>query len=71
MIRRLFAAVKAVLRQAGARHHHFLRSKARPSFTARLSNEGVPMSVLLTADTGADFEFDPERLGLTASTPEL
>lgn len=29
------------------------------------------MSVLLAADTGHDIDFEPERLGLTARTPEL
>ena len=29
------------------------------------------MSVLLAADSGQDIDFEPERLGLTARTPEL
>jgi hypothetical protein len=39
--------------------------------TASLSGEDVPMSVLLAADTGDDIDFEPERLPLTARTPEL
>jgi predicted RNase H-like HicB family nuclease len=35
------------------------------------AGEDVPMSVLFAADTGHDVDFEPERLGLTARTPDL
>lgn len=33
--------------------------------------EEVPMPVLLAADSGHDIDFEPERLGLIARTPQL
>ena len=71
MIRNLPEGTKAALRARAARHHHSVEAEARAILTAGLSGEDVPMSVLLAADTGHDIDFDPERLGLTARTPEL
>jgi plasmid stability protein len=59
------------LRVRAARHHHSAEAEARAILTAGLSGEEVPTSVLLAADTGHDIDFDPERLGLIAFTPEL
>ncbi len=36
----------------------------------RLLGEEVPMPVLLAADSGHDIDFEPERLGLIARTPQ-
>ncbi len=71
MIRNLPEGTKAALRVRAARHHHSVEAEARAILTAGLSGEDVPMSVLLAADTGHDVDFDPQRLGLTARTPEL
>lgn len=71
MIRNLPEGTKAALRVRAARHHHSVEAEARAILTAGLSVEDVPMSALLAADTGHDIDFDPERLGLTARTPEL
>ena len=72
MIRNLPEGTKAALRVRAARHHHSVEAEARAILTAGLSGEDVPMSVLLTADSGQDVnDFEPERLGLTARTPDL
>lgn len=69
VIRNLPKGTKAALRARAARHHHSMEAEARAILTAGLSGE--PMSTLLAADTGQDIDFEPERLGLTARTPEL
>ena len=71
LIRNLPEGTKAALRVRAARHHHSVEAEARVILTAGLLGEDVPISVLLTADTGQDIDFEPERLGLTARTPEL
>ncbi len=71
LIRNLPAGTKAALRVLAARHQHSVEAEARAILTAGLSAEDVPMSVLLAADSGHDIDFEPERLGLTARTPEL
>lgn len=71
VIRNLPEGTKAALRVRAARHHHSVEAEARAILAAGLAGEDVPMSVLLAADTGHDIDFEPERLGLTARTPEL
>lgn len=71
VIRNLPEGTKAALRVRAARHHRSVEAEARAILTAGLSGENVPMSVLLAADTGHDIDFEPERLGLRARTPEL
>ncbi len=71
VIRNLPEGTKAALRERAARHHHSVEAEARAIITAGLAGEDVPMSVLLAADTGHDIDFEPERLGLTARTPDL
>ena len=71
MIRNLPEGTKAALRVRAARHQHSVEAEARAILTAGLSGDNVPMSVLLAADSGQDIDFEPERLGLTARTPEL
>ncbi|WP_459544393.1 FitA-like ribbon-helix-helix domain-containing protein [Mycobacterium tuberculosis] len=74
MIRNLPEGTKAALRVRGvraARHHHSVEAEARAILTAGLLGEEVPMPVLLAADSGHDIDFEPERLGLIARTPQL
>lgn len=71
VIRNLPEGTKAALRVRAARHHHSVEAEARAILTAGLSGEEVSMSVLLAADTGQEVDFEPERLGLRARTPEL
>lgn len=71
LIRNLPEGTKAALRARAKRHRHSVEAEAREILTAGLSDEEVPMSVLLAADSGDDFDFEPARLGLTARTPQL
>lgn len=71
MIRNLPEGTNAALRVCAARHRHSVEAEARAILTTGLSGENVPMSMLLAADTGDDVDFEPERLGLTARTPQL
>ncbi len=71
LIRNLPEGTKAALRVRAARHAHSVEAEARAILTAELADDDVPMSQLLAADTGHDFDFEPDRLGLTARTPEL
>lgn len=71
MIRNLPEGTKAALRVRAARHHHSVEAEARAILTAGLLGEEVPMPVLLAADSGHDIDFEPERLGLIARTPQL
>lgn len=71
LIRNLPEGTKAALRVRAERHHHSVEAEARAILTAGLSGEDIPMSVLLAADTGHNIDFEPDRLGLTARTPEL
>lgn len=71
VIRNLPEGTKAALRVRAARHHHSLEAEARAILTAGLLGEEVPMPVLLAADSGHDIDFEPERLGLIARTPQL
>lgn len=67
MIRNLPEGTKAALRVRAARHHHSVEAEARAILTAGLLGEEVPMA----ADSGHDIDFEPERLGLIARTPQL
>lgn len=72
VIRNLPEGTKAALRVRAARHHHSVEAEARAILTAGLLlGEEVPMPVLLAADSGHDIDFEPERLGLIARTPQL
>lgn len=71
VIRNLPEGTKAALRVPAARHHHSVEAEARAILTAGLLGEEVPMPVLLAADSGHDIDFEPERLGLIARTPQL
>lgn len=71
LIRNLPAGTKAALRARAAQHHRSLEAEARDVLTTSLEREPVTIVDLLSTDEGADIEFEPERLGLTARTPDL
>lgn len=72
MIRNLPVGTKAALRVLAERHNHSVEAEARAILAAGLSREPVTIIDMLADDSpGSDFEFEPERLGLTARTPEL
>lgn len=71
LIRNLPAGTKAALRTRAEQHRRSLEAEARQILADALEREPVTILDLLSTDEGADIEFDAERLGLTARTPEL
>lgn len=71
LIRNLPAGTKAALRARAEHHHRSTEAEARQILADALESEPVTIVDLLGTDEGADIEFDPERIGLTARTPDL
>ncbi len=71
LIRHLPAGTKAALRARAELRHRSVEAEARDLLTRALEGEPVTIVDLLSADEGADIEFEPERLGLTARSAEL
>jgi Plasmid stability protein len=71
LIRNLPAGTKAALRARAERRHRSVEAEAREVLTEALERDPVTLVDLLSTDEGADIEFEPERLGLTARTAEL
>lgn len=71
LVRNLPAGTKAALRARADQHHRSVEAEAREILAEALQREPVTMVDLLSTDQGADTDFEPERLGLAAQTPEL
>lgn len=71
LIRSLPAGTKAALRARAALHRRSVEAEAREILADALKRDPVTLVDLLGMDEGADIEFEPQRLGLTARTPEL
>lgn len=71
LIRNLPAGTKAALRARAEQHRRSVESEAREILAEALEREPVTLVDLLSSEEGADIEFEPERLGLTARTPDL
>lgn len=71
LIRNLPAGTKAQLRARAAQHQHSVEAEARKILADALEREPLTLVDLLAAEDGADFEFEPERLNLSARVPEL
>jgi plasmid stability protein len=71
LIRNLPAGTKAALRARAQQRHRSVEAEARDVLAKSLEREPVTIIDLLSTDEGADIEFEPERLGLTARTAEL
>jgi len=71
LIRNLPAGTKAALRARAEQHHRSVEAEVRDILGEALEQEPVTLVDLLSTDEGADIEFEPERLGLTARTAEL
>ena len=71
LIRSLPAGTKAALRARAEHHRRSVEAEARAILADALKREPVTILDLLSTDEGADIEFEPQRLGLTARTPEL
>ena len=71
LIRNLPAGTKAALRARAKQRRRSVEAEARDVLTRALAGEPVTIVDLLGADDGADIEFEPERLGLTARSVQL
>lgn len=71
LIRNLPAGTKAALKVRAEQHRRSVEAEAREILSDALEREPVTLVDLLSTDEGADIEFDPERLGLSARTPDL
>ena len=71
LIRNLPPGTKAKLKARAAQHDRNAEAEARVILAEGLAREPVSLVDLLGVDDGADIEFEPERLGLTARTPDL
>jgi plasmid stability protein len=71
LIRNLPAGTKAALRARAKQHHRSLEAEARDVLAKAVEGEPITIIDLLSTDEGADIEFEPERLGLTARSAHL
>lgn len=71
LIRNLPAGTKAALRTRAERRHRSVEAEARDVLTEALERDPITIIDLLSTDEGADIEFEPVRLGVTARTAQL
>jgi plasmid stability protein len=71
LIRNLPVGTKAALRARAEQRHRSVEAEAREVLTKGLEREPVTIIDLLSTDEGANIEFEPERLGLTARAADL
>lgn len=71
LIRNLPAGTKAALKMRAEQHRRSVEAEAREILAGALEREPVTLVDLLGTDEDAGIEFEPERLGLTARTPDL
>ncbi len=71
LIRNLPAGTKAALRARAKVRHRSVEAEVREMLTRALEDEPVTIVDLLGTDDGADIDFEPDRLGLTARSADL
>ena len=71
LIRNLPVGTKAALKARAKQHRRSAEAEAREILAEVLDREPVTLVDLLGTNEGANIEFEPERLGLTARTPDL
>jgi plasmid stability protein len=71
LIRNLPAGTKAALRARAEQSHRSVEAEARDVLTKALERKPVTIIDILSTDEGADIDFEPERLGLTARSADL
>jgi len=71
LIRNLPAGTKAALRARAERHHRSVEAEARAVLAETLERDPITIIDLLSTDEGAEIEFEPPRLGLSARTAQL
>ncbi len=71
LIRNLPTGTKAALRVGAKQRHRSVEAESRDALAKALEGEPVTIVDLLGTDEGADIDFEPERLGLTARSAQL
>ncbi|MBO1768602.1 hypothetical protein [Agrococcus sp. TF02-05] len=71
LIRNLPIGTKAALRARAQQHGRSVEAEARELLAAAVRQQGLTLVDLLSVDEGADIEFEPDRLGLSARAAEL
>lgn len=71
LIRNLPPGTKAKLKARAGQHHRNTEAEVRAILVEALEREPLTLVDLLSTDEGADIDFEPGRLGLTARLPEL
>ncbi|MEA4944131.1 MAG: hypothetical protein VB080_06795 [Propionicimonas sp.] len=71
LIRNLPPGTKAALKLRAEQHRRSAEAEAREILADALERESVTLSDLLGMDEGADIEFEPDRLNLTARASHL
>ena len=71
LIRNLPAGTKAALRARAEQHHRSVEAEAREILAEAVSRAPASIVDLVAMDEGAEIEFEPDRLGLTARTAAL
>lgn len=71
LIRNLPAGTKAALKARATHHRRSVEAEAREILAGALEREPLTLVDLLATEEGAEIDFAPERLGLTARAPEL
>lgn len=71
LIRNLPAGTKAALKARAKQHRRSTEAEAREILAESLGRNPLTLVDLLASDDGADIEFEPDRLGLSARQPDL
>lgn len=71
LVRNLPVGTKAALRARAQQHGRSVEAEARVILAAAVRQQRLTLVDLLSVDEGADIEFEPVRLGLSARAAEL
>lgn len=71
VVRNLPPGTKAAIRARADNHHRSMEAEVRAILAAALERGPATMVELLSSDEGAEIEFEPGRIGLTARSADL
>lgn len=71
LIRNLPVGTKAALRARAEQHHRSVEAEVREILAEAVGRDPASIVDLIAMDEGAEIEFTPDRLGLSARTEPL
>ncbi|MDO5626930.1 MAG: Arc family DNA-binding protein [Mobilicoccus sp.] len=71
LIRNLPVGTKAALKTRAEQHRRSMEAEVREILAEAIRRESVTIVDLIAVDEGDDIDFAPERLGVSARTPQL